>query len=262
MDAVEEHDRETASKQARFGGLMTGCAKAALKQFAFLEPNLSLFRSSEPGRWRAKKAGDWARAVGYHFKGAYSAEELGLPMQRAELVRLRDAGETDLLDLCVFIFAWGGMKTPAGRDLLNSSSTEWICVSRSVREGKISISEGYERYHRLSTSGRLPGCGPAYYTKLLFFLPRSGQDRGVIMDQWTARSINLLTGTQIVSVRGTGRAAWVLPTNDVATYLDFCNAVVALAAKIGASVEETEMRMFSEGGRSPAVWRKHVIEYS
>lgn len=241
---------------------IAAASEVASKPFTFCEPHLSLFRRSEPGRWRSKKAGDWINAVGYRFRSAYSAEELARPLQRADLVRLRDAGETDLLDLCAFIFAWGGMKTPAGSALFSSSCTEWIGVSQAIYEGRMSISEGYERYHRLSGCGQLPGCGPAYYTKLLFFLPRSGRDRGVIMDQWTARSINLLTGTKIVSIRGTGRAAWVLPANDAAVYETFCGAVGALAAEISASIEETEMRLFSEGGRSPAVWRKHVIEHS
>ena len=241
---------------------ITSASEVASKPFTFCEPHLSLFRRSEAGRWRSKKAGDWINAVGYRFRATYSAEELARPLQRADLIRLRDARDTDLLDLCVFIFAWGGMKTLAGRALFNSGYTEWIGVSQAIYEGKMSIDEGYERYHRLSCCGKLPGCGPAYYTKLLFFLPRSGRDRGVIMDQWTARSINLLTGAKIVSIRGTGRTGWVVPTNDVAVYETFCSAVVALAAEISASVEETEMRLFSEGGRSPAAWRKHVIEHS
>jgi chaperonin GroEL len=42
--------------------------------------------------------------------------------------------------------------------------------------------------------GQIKNCGPAYYTKLLFFLPGSDENRGIIMDQWTARSVNLLVG--------------------------------------------------------------------
>lgn len=228
--------------------------------FVFREPHLSLFRESQFGRWRSKKAGKWSSATGYRFRRTYSPDDLAHPLERADLVRLRDNRHADVLDLCVFVFAWGGMKIPDGSALLKSCDHEWISVSEGVHQGTISIREGYDYFQRLSTSGKMPGCGPAYYTKLLFFLPRSGLPRGIIMDQWTARSINLLTGTQLVSVRGSGRSGWVLPSNGVGVYEAFCTAVIALATEIGASIEETEIRLFSQGGRTPAIWRKHVIE--
>ncbi|WP_407157697.1 hypothetical protein [Bradyrhizobium sp. STM 3557] len=225
----------------------------------FCEPHFSLFLESKPGKWRSKEVGKWSTATGHRLRGTYSPANLDRPLQRTDLVSLRDSEDAEVLDVCVFIFAWGGMKTPDGQALLNSGNREWVCVSELIRDGRVCYLEGYERFFRLSKAGKLPGCGPAYYTKLLFFLPKSGLRRGVIMDQWTARSINLLTGMDLVSIRGSGRRGWVLPSNDARVYENFCNAVGSLAAQTDCSIEETEKRLFSEGGRVPANWRKHVI---
>jgi len=82
---------------------------------------------------------------------------------------------------------------------LFDGNTEWLQVASDLRADRINDVEGYEKFFTLSKNNKLKGCGPAYYTKLLVFLP-SDDTRGLIMDQWMARSINLLTGQEIVKM--------------------------------------------------------------
>ena len=48
----------------------------------------------------------------------------------------------------------------------------------------------YKQFHRLVNEKKLTHMGPAYFTKLIYFL--GSKQNGYIMDQWTARSMNLL----------------------------------------------------------------------
>ena len=74
------------------------------------------------------------------------------------------------------------------------------------------------------------------------------------MDQWTARSINLLTGKRVVKL---DHSNTVSIDNDVYAYREFCQIVCAMAKHLGATVEDTEMRLFSQG-RGKGMWRNHV----
>lgn len=213
---------------------------------------------SEIGAWQGRPPGSWARAVDYDLRPDYPGQfDRGLA--RPDITALCRNPARRTLDLCVLIFAWGGMRVGNGKRILKQ--TAWVPVCEDLRCGAIDHYQAYSAFFRLAHNNEMPGCGPAYFTKLLMFLPQTGE-RGIIMDQWTARSVNLLAGRQIVRllrVHGTSQTYRVAPDNDAAVYRDFCTAVCELSIRLNLSVEEAEMLLFSEG-RGRGAWRDYVRE--
>lgn len=155
------------------------------------------------------------------------------------------------------IMAWGGMNRRYGRTAWQNREQGLLEAMNDIR-GKTSTAGAlYSVFHSLSLNGRLPGIGPAYFTKLIFFLsPRSN---AYIMDQWTAKSINLLFGSQIHLIVGPDRGRdTVSKKNSSKTYEQFCANVDALALKMGCNGAEAERRIFSQARPSPDHWRHYV----
>lgn len=160
------------------------------------------------------------------------------------------------------IIAWGGMNVAHGR--LAWQSRHDICkIISDIRNGNLSRYQAYQKFKEFRLNK--PGCGmgPAYYTKLIFFA--DPLHNGYIMDQWTSLSINLLMcdgqTPMIDMITGTNRDRrfdWVSDSNTADTYENFCSAVEQLGKEIGQCPEETEMRLFSVGGRNPGEWRTYV----
>ncbi|GMG91420.1 MULTISPECIES: hypothetical protein [Cupriavidus] len=119
---------------------------------------------------------------------------------------------------------------------------------------------GYSRQqaYDLFATDPIPGLGPAYFTKLIYFF-RPDEVVGYIMDQWTAKSVNLLTGQRIVRMYG----GWPVPGNTGENYDAFCRVVDFLAAQVGCTGDEMEQRLFSQNGQhgqERGAWREHVLE--
>jgi hypothetical protein len=168
------------------------------------------------------------------------------------------------------ILAWGGMHRHHGKQLFERNG--WLEIAQHIREGGYSRGEAYDAFAELRAEGDLPGMGPAYFTKLIFFLmPRAGNSErlvGYIMDQWTACSINLLLDDPS-AIRTDAMYSWsgsekvssqyvVSDHNSRDQYERFCQAVEALAADLQLSPEATELLLLSEGGRNPHPWRQYV----
>lgn len=134
-----------------------------------------------------------------------------------------------------------------------------------VRKGVLTPREAYD----LFASTPVKGLGPAYFTKLLYFF-RAGADKGqpvdrYVMDKWTAKSINLLTGEHIVRVNKDGN---VEASNTGENYEAFCREIDRLADVLNArglqrqhSGEDVEQMLFSLGSikKQPQwPWRVHV----
>jgi hypothetical protein len=106
--------------------------------------------------------------------------------------------------------------------------------------------------------------GPAYFTKLIYFL-RASQD-GYIMDQWTARSINLLRtpDQRLVRMHIHAKGQAVSSHNDAHAYEEFCRSLEELSdalfgSRLPVDVDRAERQIFSRGhGRG--AWRKYLIE--
>ncbi len=198
----------------------------------------------------------WATDVG----GQQIADGLGLSRQRlsrADLCTLRDKGASPE-KLFMSIMAWGGMKRDHGR-LAWAQGPRGIWSERvtAILTGQLTRFQAYELF---ANGDPIPGMGPAYYTKLIQFCQGGDNPFGYIMDQWTAKSINLLTGVSMVVVNSANR---VVPTNDANVYEHFCAAIDTFALEIGVDGHEFEKRILSYGaqGRRPrGPWRQRVVD--
>jgi len=207
--------------------------------------HFEVFAASEAGSWPSRSLAQYGlRDVGHY-------DWLGERLDRSSLrnVCRDESNSTDAVVAATM--AWGGAKYPHLRSLWDSRN-RWVPILdriRSTREPRVTH---YDELSRLSRSGNLPGAGPAFFTKFLWFL-REDQN-AYIMDQWTARSMTLLTPSSAPKMVGN----WVSPLNRGEDFERFCSAVEALAGRLGISPEECERRMFGQGGRKPNPWRLHV----
>jgi hypothetical protein len=179
-------------------------------------------------------------------------------------------------ELVVDILAWGGLGTKNGQRALRSWD-DWIapCV---ILANCMATLEAYDQFYHLKKRKALKGIAPAYYTKLIYFL---GEGDGLIMDQWTARSINLLFGKMIKMNGGTKKVKTmtVAPQNDSVTYQNYLERVQALSDHLSSAVgkavspHETEELIFSFSGTpskkgrlneaqhsAVSAWRRYLIE--
>jgi hypothetical protein len=76
------------------------------------------------------------------------------------------------------------------------------------------------------------------------------------MDQWTGKSINLLTGEIVVRLSGDAPSS----KNKGGNYQAFCEEIDALADILGTSGNEIEQRLMSKGNPNPWPWRTYVLE--
>ncbi|MNQ78653.1 hypothetical protein D3C85_935740 [compost metagenome] len=171
-------------------------------------------------------------------------------------------------DAWLTIMAWGGQHRRSGGSSWHDR-TRWLPIVRDLRTGAIDALEAYRRF----SEERIKGTGPAYFTKAIFFLQQSGQDRpGYIMDQWTAKSMELLQarapGQPRVhwdgcsrKVRRDGTVNWqatVARRNGVEVYERYCLFVDVLATRTKRAPEVIEEALFA--GRGSA-WRAHTMAH-
>lgn len=223
----------------------------------FIDEHLRIFQHSSIGGWSGRAPARWFQSVGY-VQTTLQRYALDRPLVRQELFQLAADPNVDTLDLCMTIFAWGGMTVRNGKAVVQMH--DWVDTAHALRTGEIDHFAAYQQFFELIAADRMTNCGPAYFTKLLFFLPPADHARGIIMDQWTARSVNLLTGKTVVvlvktSAKPTGYR--VSAANGTKVYREFCEVVAALSSRMNISIAETEMRLFSEG-RGKGSWRTYV----
>jgi hypothetical protein len=148
--------------------------------------------------------------------------------------------------------AWGGQGGGVSQPSVRYAwqhRTRLECHLTRLRQGATRS----EAYNLFCAEGAIKGLGPSFFTKLLYFF--SPSPCSYIMDQWTAKSINLLTGRLVVQMDGDFPSR----RNTGENYRKFCKEVDSIAAMIGCSGQEAEERLFSQGGRSRWPWREYVI---
>jgi hypothetical protein len=189
-------------------------------------------------------------------------------VNRDQLKSIVANAHIDTFTCCISILAWGGMNRRHGA-LLFSRFSDWEYVAEDIRKGRLTRSQAYQEFSKLRNSNKLPGMGPAYFTKLIFFLMPNEKNKGYIMDQWTSVSINLLLDEKVIhtSIQKTHNkngklkiSERVLDSNSHIQYETFCLAVEYIANLHGVNPETIEQLMFSEG-RGNGEWRNHVIGY-
>ena len=174
------------------------------------------------------------------------------------------------LDKTLFVMAWGSMNIRNAKYALESYGTYWETIVNNMLDGNICRDEAYKQFHCLVKNGKLKGMGPAYFTKLIYFLEPT--HNGYIMDQWTARSMNLLRSSDhckihLIATNWTSNRKFRnfrvhSIKNDVAIYSAFCEDLEDLARFLDMTPDETEKQIFSRGGRweNKGCWRRYVLE--
>lgn len=120
-----------------------------------------------------------------------------------------------------------------------------------IRKSSLSRSEAYNLFKE---GKNVKGLGPSYFTKLLFFF--SSVENFWIMDQWTAKSVNLLTGERIVRLSGGAPSS----KNKGGNYQAFCEEIDNLASQMNCSGNKIEQRLMSRG-KPPGKWRQYVVKH-
>lgn len=220
--------------------------------------HLALFRDfSEGGRWPAKEPAAIAERIGLT---ALSQAVLAQPLDRKRLRELvADQSNVSDHDILWAILIWGGINFANGPRLAKSDFTPLVEEISKLRGGAAERSNralAYDGMSRTIASNEISGIAPAFFTKLIFFA--APKLNGYIMDQWTARSVNLVCQEPFIGITKNG---WVEPRNTPEIYEKFCHTVEQLTLDCGfGSAEETEMRLFGTGGRAKkaCTWRKHV----
>jgi len=228
---------------------------------AFVLKKFRELAAEKPEPAEGVKPSSWIKQKHYKFEGSIDEAPLKDLFNRTftqdDLLPLRENRAISTPDLCALIFMWGGMNRDHGK-MLFEGNRKWLGVAEELRNGKISAVEGYAEFYKLSKNGELKGCGPAYYTKLLYFLPPDGK-RGHIMDQWLARSINFLTESRTIKMEASYTET-VSQDNDEKVYEKFCDLVGKLAVQTNSDRDVVEMRLFSTGGRKKGDWRRLVSQ--
>lgn len=121
-----------------------------------------------------------------------------------------------------------------------------------------------EAYNLFQAEKSIPGLGPSYWTKLIFFFSEK-EDR-YIMDQWTAKSINFLYDLPVIPMNGD------MPDSkkcDGGIYDKFCACIEEITAAANQRKNEDriwtgdmiEQRLFSSGGRNPGAFRLLIKQW-
>lgn len=224
-----------------------------LKKFTnTVEERLTEFPGFVPSKW-------W-RYVSKFLTIQYNLDLPNTRVSRQNLMQFSQKMEFNDLHFSVCVLAWGGMNRKHGAMTLNHFE-HWRPIVASLRDGRINWRDAYRRFSELRSMDLLPGMGPAYFTKLIFF-GCAGRE-GYIMDQWTGRSINLLSNRQVVKLNWSsylGRtSAQVSDQNTVTNYVEFCALIDELSTIVdgGKTGGEIEAALFSEG-RGKGKWRRYV----
>ena len=190
-------------------------------------------------------------------------------IDRCDVWKFIDSKDANALAKVLFILAWGGMNLHNARFALKSYQNCWKKIVDDMLEKNLCRDEAYKRFHSLVENGKLTHMGPAYFTKLIYFL--EPKHNGYIMDQWTARSMNLLRKSnkyKIHLISTTKRKSDGLRNfrvdpikNNVCIYRAFCEDLEHLAEYLDIDPEGTEKLIFSKGGRvNMGCWRRFVLK--
>jgi hypothetical protein len=152
--------------------------------------------------------------------------------------------QVSTLECSINIFSWGGMRRTNALKSFDNFQI-WLPICDDIRDGKLSRIEAFDKFISLRKNSKLSGMGPAFFTKLIFFFMSRRIDSGYIMDQWTARSVNLLFNEVVVKNKIINKGkineyVIVSDDNDSGNYEQFCLCVEKIAKILDLSPEATE----------------------
>jgi hypothetical protein len=149
--------------------------------------------------------------------------------------------------------AWGGQRHfHAGPAWANRQDI--ALALENLRNGDLPRNQAYGLFNN-GHGNHFPGLGPAYFTKLLYFF--SPEPCCYIMDQWTAKSVNILNQKHVVRMNGGN----VHNMNSGNNYQAFCEEIDDIAEELCHYTGDiAEERLFSKGGHHPWPWRAYLME--
>jgi len=158
------------------------------------------------------------------------------PINRQEVQNVCGNPNTNVLYAYVCAMAWGGQNNRfanlgnPGHKTLAWNHRQLIALKlEALRNGGLNHSQAYDLF---SGENSVPGLGPAFFTKLIYFFspsPPEGSTGFYIMDQWTAKSVNLLTQQWVVQLARTINTS-PGQNNRCGNYEAFCREVEHIAA--------------------------------
>ena len=232
------------------------------------EKALEAFKQSLSNIPDDRHEGKYPKKFGQDLKGVDIALLPDHRLNRAEVFKLAASPEDNTATVCAAALAWGGMHTGKENNhhikLFDLADDGWLEVAEGIRAG-MDRKDAYSAFASLRQDGKLFGIGPAYFTKLIYFLtPRDRKDiaQGYIMDQWAGCSINLLLDRKIVLIDVRLDAFTVSKRNTGENYEKFCAAVDELRKVVDLGPDELDqaMSMVSDSGEKEKSWRQYVID--
>ena len=146
----------------------------------------------------------------------------------------------DVLFAYICVMAWGGQ---GEKHALSSWSHPSLSNDlRTLRKGGLSRRDAYMIFE---SDGKIPGLGPSYFTKLLYFFSQNFAigEAPYIVDNKIRDSMTLLTGSPFDFDANRG------------SYQACCEEIDDMSIIVGRSGQEIEERLFSQRG---APWWKYV----
>ena len=192
--------------------------------------------------WVGQSARDWYSITTGDSENSLKYNDL--PLNRSSLrdyilsEKNSKTASANLYDIVVNILAWGGMSYVNGRKAL-SCWNNWEPVCQGLLDGELNNIKAYDAFFDAHHSEIMFGVGPAYYTKLIFFL---GNGEGLIMDQWTSKSINLIHEENIIRLT----SGYVSKFADSNTYKRYIQSVGELSERLGFSGSEVHKNSKTE----------------
>ena len=248
---------------------MTGAGRGDLAS-NFASDHLARFEKSLAGFLDLDKpGGKHARSFATGIARAQSGRLPDGQLSRSDVLGFSGDPDLDTPTVCAAILAWGGMRMDNRNRL--SADHDWLSFADNIRRGAISRAEAFHQFQDLRRDKRLKGMGPAFFTKLIYFLsPRGGAAPPAhILDQWTGSSVNLLSGSDVVRMDIVTTCLWkqdgsrtidtahnVSDHNTALHYEAFCIKMDALVSIFSRSVDEIDCALMSEG--SDISWREYL----
>ena len=262
-------------------------SKADLPRISFLDEPLRKFAASlddrlDPDELGMRPCKPFVDTLTEFDDGRHEVDRVRLPkgkVRRSEVFELAADRSVSTATVCVAAMAWGGMRLRNWMLLWEPTDGEWLNVAKRIRNGKLTRAKGYACLKKLKEEEKLKGMGPAFFTKLIYFLTsrdKSKRHTAYIMDQWAASSVNVLTGWDMVrmdvtpkSPRRTRKSSMselarsyaftVSDKNTAVDYETFCSAVDQLACRFCLSTDQVDQALFGADAIGPGCWRRYLI---
>lgn len=223
--------------------------------------------------WRGLDAATWASYVRDPSLAAAIAAsghpELYQRLERAKLRNFCRRQDVPLELRAAAVLGWGGAGGLgyAHAPALWAARHVWLPIVERLPH--LSRKEAFREFSELRRKRKLPGMGPAYFTKLIFFF---GTGTGYILDKWLAASVQVLNsahwirnseGHPIFTRRSSNfprlnhQRTMVVDRVTADEYERFCQILEDLSARLHLTGgEAVELLLFSS-----ITWRAYVRQH-